>query len=463
MRTNFSYDTETLRQQDRDHVVHPFSDLAAVREDGCTVIAEGEGAYVYDSDGRRLLDGIGGLWCVNIGYGRDEMVQAIADQVRRVPFYSLFYNLTNPPAVELAAKLATLTPGSLNRVFFGTGGSVANDSAVRIIHHYFHRLGKPEKRRIISRENAYHGSTYLTGSLTGPAFHKEQDVITEFIHHIPAPNPYRRPDGMSVEEFCDAKVQDLVDKIEELGPETVACFIAEPIMGAGGMVVPPPGYQKKAAEVCKRYDVLYVADEVVTAFGRLGHMFASEAVFGHVPDIISCAKGISSGYLPLSATLVSEEIYDVIGAPGSAFYHGFTYSGHPVCCAAGLKNIEILEREDICGHVRRVGPYLENALEGLSDLELIGDVRGSHFMMCLESVADRETKESLPDEVQVGKRIAQGCQKRGLMIRPLGPMNILSPTLILTEAQIDEIAETLRAAIKETMDDLVREGVWQPA
>jgi putrescine aminotransferase len=460
MKPGFGYDTQGLKSQDRNHVIHPFSDLAVNKEKGCTVIAKGDGVYVYDSDGNQFLDGIGGLWCVNIGYGREEMIEAISEQISQLPYYSGFINLTNVPATKLAARLASLTPGSLNRILFGTGGSMATDSAVRIVHHYNNRLGRTAKKHIISRHHAYHGSTYLTASLTGPDYHKGFNAATEFVHHIPAPYTYRRPEGASVEEFCDAKVKDLENKIVELGPENVAAFIAEPIMGAGGVIVPPPGYQKRTWEVCRQYDVLYISDEVVTAFGRLGHWFASKDVFDVEPDIICAAKGISSGYQPLSATIVSEEIYDVISAPGGAFFHGFTYTGHPVACVAGLRNIEIMEREDICGTVRRTGPYFEQALQGLTDLEIVGDVRGSHFMMCIENVANRESKKLFPMEVDVGRRIAQHCQMRGMIVRPLGHLNILSPPLTLTEQQIDTIAAILRESIRTTQDDLVKEGLW---
>ena len=461
MPSNFEYPTQELWAKDRAHVIHPFSDLASLKEDGCMIMAEGEGVHVYDSDGNRYIDGIGGLWCVNIGYGREEMIQAISDQIRRIPFFSAFVNLTNPPAAEFAYELAQRTPGDLNHMFFGTGGSMANDTAVRIIHHYFNRLGKPKKKHIISRDQAYHGSTYLAISMTGPTYHQGWDVISDFVHHIPAPNPYRRPDDMSLEQFRDAKVKDLEDKILELGPENVACFIAEPIMGAGGNIVPPPGYHKGTRDVCTKYDVLYISDEVVTGFGRLGHLFASEDVFDIVPDVLISAKGISSGYQPLSATIISEGIYDVISQPGEHFMHGFTYSAHPVACAAGLKNLEIMEREDIPGHVREVGPYFEKTIQSLTDLELVGNVRGMCFMMCIESVANRETKELLPAEVDVGRRISNACQSRGLIVRPLGHLNILSPPLILTIEQIDQIGDILRQSIKEVMDDLVREGVWK--
>lgn len=463
MPTNFSYDTKKIWQQDRDHFIHPWTDFAVFKDEGSDVIAESEGSYIYNSDGERFLDGIGGLWCVNAGYGRDEIAQAMADQARRMPYYSSFGHLTTPPAAELAAKLSELAPANLNHVFYGTGGSMANDTAVRIIHFYFNRLGKKNKKHIISRIDGYHGSTFLAASMTGVMADRIGfDVVEDFIHHIPAPNPYRRPDGMTVDEFCDEKVKDLEDKILELGPENVACFIAEPIMGAGGVIVPPPGYHVKTAEVCRKYDVILISDEVVTGFGRLGHFFASEDMFGFKPDIISSAKGLTSGYAPLSATLLSDDIYDVISVPqeeGAHFTHGFTYSGHPVCCAAGLTNIAIMEREDICGYVREVGPYFEEKLATLKDLPIVGDVRGSHFMLCVEYVSDKESKDLFPAEVAIGDRIARHCQDRGLIVRPIGHLNVLSPPLILTREQIDTMIAVMRESTLATLDDLTREGL----
>lgn len=458
------YNTKELWQKDRDHNIHPWTNFASFKEEGSLVMSHAEGPYVYDSDGNQFIDGIGGLWCVNIGYGREEMADAIADQIKQIPYYSTFNHLTTPPAANLAAKLAELAPGSLNHVFFGTGGSMANDTAVRIIHFYFNRLGKKNKKKVIARTDGYHGSTYLAMSMTGVTFdHQGFDLAPDLVHHIPAPNCYRRPEGMTEEAFCDAKVADLENKILELGPENVACFIAEPIMGAGGVIVPPKGYHQKTREVCSKYDVLYISDEVVTGFGRLGHFFASEAVFGFEPDVITCAKGISSGYLPLSATILSEAIYDVISVPqakGALFTHGFTYSGHPVVCAAGVKNIEIMERDNICGHVREVGPYFESQLKGLLDYPIVGDVRGSHFMMCIENVADKQTKEIFPPEVAIGQRIAHHCQKRGLIVRPIAHLNVMSPPLILNRAQIDTMVSTLRQSIEATMSELKAEGLW---
>jgi|TARA_B100001964_G_scaffold203611_2_gene232768 adenosylmethionine-8-amino-7-oxononanoate aminotransferase len=465
MSANLKYDTESLWRKDRDHFIHPWTDFSTFKEEGSMVMSNSEGAYVIDSDGNRYIDGIGGLWCVNIGYANEEMAEAIAEQIRQIPYFSPFGHQTTPPAAELAAKLARLTPGSLDHVFFGTGGSMSNDTAIRIIHYYFNRLGKTSKKKIISRTDGYHGSTYLAMSMTGVEFdHQGFDLAPDLVHHIPAPNPYRRPDGMSVEVFCDEKVADLENKILELGPENVACFIAEPIMGAGGVIVPPPGYHRRTREVCDRYEVIYISDEVVTGFGRLGQFFASEAVFDFVPDIITSAKGISSGYVPLSATILSKEIYDVISVPqaeGALFTHGFTYSGHAVSCAAGLKNIEIMERDDICGYVREVGPYFEEQLNTLLEHPIVGDVRGSHFMMCIENVADKETKALLPDEAEIGNRIARHCQSRGVIVRPIAHLNVMSPPLVLTRRQIDTMVEALHESIRETMDELTREGIWK--
>ena len=465
MRANFNqYDNEDLRRKDRDHNIHPWTDFATFKEEGSEVMAEAEGVYVYNAKGERYMDGIGGLWCVNIGYGREEMAQAIADQIRRIPYYSTFTHLTTPPAAELAAKLAELAPASINHVFYGTGGSMANDTAIRVIHYYFNRLGKPKKKKIISRVDGYHGSTYLTMSMTGVKFdHTGFDLAPDLVHHIPAPQTYRRPDGMSVDEFCDEKVAELENKILELGPENVACFIAEPVMGAGGVVVPPPGYHARTKAVCEKYEVLYISDEVVTGFGRLGHFFASEPVFDMTPDIITSAKGLTSGYIPHSATLFSDAMYEVISVPqaeGALFTHGFTYAGHPVSCAAALKNIEIMEREDLCGHVREVGPYFEERLAELLTLPLIGDVRGKKFMMCVEAVKDKETKEIFEPDAKIGDRITRHCQQRGLLVRPLGHMNVLSPPLTLTRDQIDTLVETLRESIIATQNDLVRENLW---
>ena len=460
-----AYDTADLWRKDVDHYIHPFTDYAVWNSEGALVMAESEGAYVYDSDGQRYLDAQGGLWCVNAGYGRAEIADAMAEQARKLAYYSPFTNTTSVPGATLAHKLASLAPGNLNHAFFGLSGSDANDTAVRIIHFYFNRLGQPNKKTIITRVNGYHGSSYLAMSLTGVAYdHIGFDIIGEpLITRVEGPDLYRRSDGITPEEYTDQLVAEFRAKVEALGAENVAAFFAEPIMGAGGVLVPPPGYLPRMREACQQFGILYVSDEVVTAFGRLGHFFASDDVFGIQPDIINTAKGLTSGYAPLSATLLSDDIYEVISvpqAPGAEFAHGYTYSGHPVSCAAALANIEILEREDICGHVRTVGPYLEERLHTLADLPIVGDVRGKCFMMCVENVADKATKEMFPPEVEIGRRISDACDARGLLVRPIGRFNVLSPPLILTTDQIDWLVDTLRAGIEEVMAGLEREGLW---
>ena len=459
------YNTAEIWEKDRDHHIHPWTDFSNFKEKGSMILAEASGAHVSDSDGNRYLDGIGGLWCVNVGYGRKEIAQAMAEQAEKMVYYSSFGHHTSIPAAELSAKLAELAPGSLNHIQFGTGGSMANDTAIRMIHFYFNRLGKRDKKRIITRHDGYHGSTYLAMSLTGVEFdHTGFDIIDNgMIQRISSPNTYRRPEGMTEAEFCDSLVEEFEQKINDLGAETIAAFIAEPIMGAGGVIVAPQGYHQRMHEVCRKNEILYIADEVVTAFGRLGHFFASEDVFGMVPDIITCAKGLSSAYAPLSASIYSDEFYDVISVPqadGAMLTHGFTYSGHPVCCVAGLKNIEIMEREDICGHVRELGPYFEQQLASLNELDIVGDVRGSHFMMCVENVANKETKEILPAEAEVGNRIAAVAERKGVLVRPIAHLNVLSPPLILTRDDIDLLVSVLRESISEVMDDLTREGLW---
>jgi adenosylmethionine-8-amino-7-oxononanoate aminotransferase len=465
MLTNQKYDTADLRAKDRAHIIHPWIDLGTAKTREPLLIAESEGAYVYDTDGHRMLDGIGGMWCVNIGHAREEMAQAIADQVRRLCYYSPFGLIASPPAVEFGARLANYAPGDLKHVFFTTGGSTAVDSALRFVQFYFNFIGRPKKKHIVTRDYAYHGSTYLSASVSGkPGDRGLLDFVTDTIHHLPAPNPYRRPDGMSEAEFGAAKVKDLEEKILELGPENVACFIAEPLLASGGVIVPPSGYQRATWEVCRKYDVLYISDEVVTGFGRLGHMFASEPMFGIVPDIITCAKGLTSGYVPLGAFLVSDRLYDRVtgdDARGKFFTNGFTYSAHPVACAAGLKNLEIIEREHLCEHVRELGPYFQEQFRTLADLPLVGDVRGSHFMVCVEFVTDRAAKAVPPMEWELGFRTMRNTMPRGLLVRPLAHLVVLSPPLIVTRAHIDEAVAALRAGILATMDELAREGLWR--
>lgn len=441
------------------HHVHSFADLWTLKQPGeTTVISRSQGVHVFDASGNRFLDGIGGLWCVNVGHGREEIIDAIASQMRELDYYSTFYNLTHPLASELAEKVASLAPGSLNHVYFANSGSVANDSAVRILHAYYNRLGKPQKKKILSRIGAYHGSTYLAIAMTTPAYREGWDSADELVHHLVCPNAYREAGEMNETEFLDFLAEDMKSAIEKIGAENIACFIAEPIMGAGGVIVPPDGYHQRTAEICSEYEIKYISDEVVTAFGRLGHMFASKAVFGIEPDVITTAKGLTSGYQPMSATIISDEIFDVISGQGAMFMHGMTYSGHPACAAAALANIAIMERESIPETVRTTGKIFEQTLRDLEDLDIVGQVRGSHFMMGLEFVSDKATKDVFSDEIKIGSRVAQAAQSRGLIVRPLGNMAVMSPPLVLSEAQIEEFVAILRDSISAVTEDLHKEG-----
>ncbi|WP_432284037.1 aminotransferase [Aminobacter sp. BA135] len=435
---------------DRAHVLHPYTDFSTFAEEGSQIIEKASGMYVTDSDGRRILDGIAGLWCVNIGHGREEMAEAIARQVIDMDYYNPFGHSSNVPAAKLAHWLATNSPGNLSHVYYSCGGSTANDAAIRLVHYYFSMKGQHRKKKIISRVNGYHGATYVAASLTG--IHGTKigfDRIGEdFIHHVSAADLYSRPRDMSEADYCDFLVNEFENRILQLGPDTVAAFIAEPIMGAGGVLVAPDGYHRRIYEVCKRYGMLYIADEVVTAFGRLGEWFASEKLFGYAPDILVCAKGITSGYIPLGATLISSEIYEVISRPqceGGLFSMGLTYFGHPVACAAALKNIEIMERENLLANARSAGAHLQAAAASLINLPVVGDVRGSHLMLGIELVADKGTRAPLPKAVE----IARSCLERGVMVRPIGNKIVVSPPITIDKDQCDTIVSAINDSILE--------------
>ncbi len=458
---NIPYDTEDLRAKDNKWI-HPWEDMSDLGSQQRTVITGGDGIYVFDSQGNRLIDGPAGMWCVNIGHGRAEMAEAIAEQARRMTYFSP-WSVTNAPAAELAAKMVSIAPQGFNHVFFTTGGSTAVDSALRFAMFFNNVLGRPEKKQIISRHDAYHGSTYLSSSCSGKERDKNyMDFEENLVHLLPSPNPFRRPQGMSSEDFCSAKVKDLEDKILELGPDKVAAFIAEPILASGGVIVPPDGYHARAQEVCRRHDVLYISDEVVTGFGRLGHFFASKDVFGLDADIITSAKGLTSGYQPLGAVLISDRVLSRLGgenAKSAIFSSGFTYSGHPVACAAALKNIDIIEREKLLEHVRDVGPYFQQRLRTMLDIPIVGDVRGQGLMGCVECVISRDHKDPLVLDYEIGNRIDKHCQELGLLVRPLINMCVVSPPLTISREQIDIMIDILHKGIELAMADVRKEGI----
>ena len=457
-------DESRLVKADKAHHMHGYHVFDEHAEQGSLNIVAGDGAYIYDTQGNRFLDAVGGMWCTNIGLGREEMAEAIADQVRKLAYSNPFSDMSNNVAIELCEKLASLAPGDLDHVFLTTGGSTAVDTAYRLIQYYQNCRGKPEKKHVIARFNAYHGSTTLTMSIGNKAADRvpEFDYANPLIHHVSNPNPYRAPEGMDEAQFLEFLVKEFEDKIHSIGADKVAGFFAEPVMGSGGVIIPPKGYLKRMWEVCQRYDILFVADEVVTSFGRLGKFFASLDVFDVQPDIITTAKGLTSAYLPLGACIFSDRIWKVIAEPGKSrcFTHGFTYSGHPVCCTAALKNIEIIERENLLAHVDDVGGYLEQRLATLRDLPLVGDVRCLKLMACVEFVADKRTKALFADEINIGEKIHVRAQARGLLVRPIMHLNVMSPPLILTYPQVDEIVDILRVCILEVAAELEASGQY---
>ncbi|HCK76308.1 MAG TPA: aminotransferase [Gammaproteobacteria bacterium] len=453
-------DLSTVRRMDA-HVVHPWESFD-IPNTSRTVLGVGEGSYVFDAKGNRLLDGPGGMWCVNAGHGQKQIVDAIHQQATQLSYTSPWSHPTEP-AARLAERLAAVAPGDLDHVFYATGGSTAVDSALRFMMFYNNVLGRPEKKHIISRHNAYHGSTYLSAAVSGKQRDKSWlDTRLDTVHFVSSPNPYRRPEGMDVDAFKKFLIKELEDKILEVGPDKVGAFIAEPILASGGVIVPPAGYHADCLEVCRRHDIIYISDEVVTGFGRLGHWYASEPVFDITPDIIISAKGLTSGYIPLSCVIISDRLIQAVsgdGDRGSVFSNGFTYSGHPVACAAGIANMEVFESQGLLENSLKVGSYMQEQLRTLSDLPIVGDIRGMGLMGCLECVASQESREPLELDYEVGSRIDKHCQALGLLVRPLINMCVMSPPLCITQEQIDEMVGILREGITRTMEDLHKEGV----
>jgi len=444
------------------HLVHPWESFKDYPDDSRGFLEGAENIFVVDRDGKKMIDGPAGMWCTQIGYGRQEIAEVMAEQAMKMAYYSP-WNFDHDSTTELAAKLAELSPGDLNTVAFTTGGSTAVETALRFMMYYNNVKGRPEKKHIISRDGAYHGSTYLSASCTGKDREKNYfDFETGFVHRLSAPNPYRRPDDESLEDFTKRLLKEFEDKVLELGPEKVGAFIGEPIQASGGVIVPPPGYLKGIRDLCTQYEILFISDEVVTAFGRLGHWFASEDVFGIVPDIITTAKGITSGYFPMGATLISDRLIEEISGDQAkgGFYHGFTYSGHPIGCAVALKNIEIMEREKINEHVQALGPYFMQKLEELYDIEIVGDVRGMGLMACVECVVSKGSKNPLKLDKALGYRIDEHCMANGLVVRPFWHMCVMSPPLVITKPQIDRMVKILGDGIQAAQNDLEAEGVW---
>ncbi|WP_170362048.1 aminotransferase [Ruegeria arenilitoris] len=462
--TLFNSDFQSVRDWDNEHFLHPWEGMSFLGQNERTFAESGQGVHIVTEDGKRLIDGPAGMWCVQLGYGNAEIADAMAQQAKEMAYFSPFNNANSAPA-RLAHEIAKRTPGDLNHVFFTTGGSTAVDSALRFVQFRNNLLGKPEKKIVISRQKAYHGSTYLAASVSGKERDKGWlDQASHLTRFLPNVNPYTRRADQTVEDFLDEKIADLENMILETGPDKVAAFIAEPILCSGGVIVPPQGYHQRCLDICRKYDILYISDEVVTGFGRLGHWFASEDVFGIQPDIITCAKGMTSGYVPMGACIISDRlIVDVSGenAPEATFSNGFTYSGHPVSAAAGLKAIEIMERDGILEHVRALTPLFEERLQALAALPLVGDARGMGLVGCVECVADANADNLLDLDKSVGALIDQHCQENGLILRPIINMCVFSPPLIITEGELNRMFDILEKGIRLATEDLTQQGAFK--
>ena len=435
------------------HLLHPWADLPGLGEDDSTpVIVRGEGVYIYDDQGNRLLDGPGGMWCMQTGYGRREIADAVSEQIMQLGYSTSFF-VINPVETELAQRIAARTPGDLNRVFFTTGGSTAVDSALRLCQLANNIKGMPNRKHILTRDHAYHGSTFLSASVTGKERDKTaMDTLQDQVHFLSSPCAYYHDPELSEQQLCDFLLQELEDKILELGAENVMCFIAEPVLASGGVIVPPTDHNRRCCELVQQYGIVYIADEVVTAFGRLGHWFASQEVFGMTPDIITFAKGVTSGYVPLGGFAVSDRFMDSISGDrshGNNYSNGYTWSASPVSCAAALASWDIIERESLLEHVRHTAPYFQEQMRTLLELPLVADVRGTGLMAAIEMRLENDaTGEALlAQDYTIGELVDRHCHQFGLLVRPLINVCVMSPPLIITREQIDEMISALRKAL----------------
>lgn len=445
------------------HLVQPWPYAGSVGAEARALIGEGDGIYITDASGKRLIDGPAGMWCLNVGHRREELASVMYNQAMALSYNTPWYTM-NAPSAELARRISGHAPADLSHTFFTTGGSSAVETALRFMQFYNNVRGRPEKKLILSRGGAYHGSTYLSASLNGrPRDRDWMDGADELVVKLSSPDPFRRPKEMSIAAFTDFLVDQFRDTVARVGADRIGAFVGEPVQASGGVVVPPEGYLRRVRQICRDNDILYVSDEVVTGFGRLGHVFASGEVFGIDPDMITFAKGVTSGYFPLGGVIISGRLLEQLrrsNHPDALFGHGLTYTSHPIGCAVALKNLDLLE-DGVLAHAREVAPYFQARLKTLEELPLVGEVRGMGLMACIECVADRESRNPLQLDKDVGKRIDAHCHELGLLVRPLINMCVMSPPLIISREQIDDMVAILREGISRTMDDLRKEGVWR--
>ncbi|WP_172299952.1 aspartate aminotransferase family protein [Pseudoruegeria sp. HB172150] len=454
--------TAELQVLDAAHHLHPFTDGDALNAKGVRIITRADGAVLTDSEGLEMLDGMAGLWCVNIGYGRPELAQVAADQMRQLPYYNTFFQTTHIPALALAARIAEVAPEGMDHVFYAGSGSEANDTNIRLVRHYWASQGKPDKRIIISRRNGYHGSTMGSASLGGMSgMHAQGGLPIPDIEHIGQPFWYGEGGDTDPQDFGLARARELEAKIAELGEDNVAAFIAEPIQGAGGVIIPPESYWPEIQRICDQHEILLIADEVICGFGRTGEWFGCQAL-NIRPDIMTIAKGLTSGYQPLGGSIVRKEVAEAINAAGE-FAHGYTYSGHPVAAAVALENLRILEEDGIITHAREVAaPYLAEKWATLADHPMVDDARTFGMLGGLQLTPDKSARAKFKADVgTVGLRCRERCFGNGLVMRHVGDRMIISPPLILTPAQIDTLVERAWQSIDETFLAVRRDGLFE--
>ena len=445
----------SLAGRDIASYLHPYTNLKTHQEDGPFIVTRGDGVHVYDEDGKPYIEAMAGLWCTALGFGEERLIETATKALRDLPFYHGFNGKSHPAGIELAEKLLQISPAPMSKVFFANSGSEANDTAIKIIWYINNALDRPDKKKIISRQKAYHGVTVAAASLTGlPNNQRDFDIPIDGILHTDCPHHYRFAEpGESEEDFATRCAENLEKLILDEGPDTVAAFFAEPVMGAGGVIVPPATYFEKIQPILKKYDVLFVVDEVICGFGRTGNMFGSET-YNLAPDMISLAKALSSAYLPISALLVSEEVFQAMVIESEKiglFGHGFTYGGHPVPCAVALETVKIYEERDIVGHVRQVAPTLQNGLRALGDHPLVGEARGIGLIGALELVRDKETHEPFAPEMGIGPFAARMAEQSGVITRAMGDTLAFALPLVIDDNQITSVLKVVKNALDETL------------
>jgi len=447
---NSKVTTATLRQLDRSHHLHPFTDFQDYANHGGRIVNKAEHIYIYDSEGHKMLDGMSGLWCCNLGYSQKSIVEAVSQQMQELPYYNNFFNCSNQPAVELAKALVDVTPAQFNHVFFTNSGSEANDTNIRLVHRYYDLLGKPNKKQIISRKNAYHGSTIAAASLGGMSAMHNQARGLDYVHHINQPHWFENGGDMDANEFGLKVARELETMIDHVGEDNVAAFIAEPVQGAGGVIIPPDSYWPEIQRICDERDILLILDEVICGFGRTGRWFGCET-YDLKPDLMTFAKAITNGYMPLGGVMVGDKVTDVLMSGGGEFAHGLTYSGHPASCAAGIETLRILREGNIIETAAKtIGPHMQSRLLEFEDHPIVGQVRGKGMFAAVELVRDKNTRERLEPESGGAVYCRNRANSNGLMVRQTGDAMIMAPPLVCDKGEIDILIDKLGVALDET-------------